>query len=100
MTHLTPHQSRTACWQLLLGLMPVILLCSYLFIFRWPERFYVSSGDCVVLVTCSFLGVMFIAVQHLSLLLRAVGIICHVALSITLFVLWRLFSQPMLNDVL
>ena len=99
MGHSISQQNATR-WRLVSAcLVPLVLLCVYLFVFRWSWRFFSVPGDYIALTACALLGAITIGVQPLRFLLRAVSIVFHIGLSIALFGFWRLLSRPVLNDI-
>jgi len=94
-----PQQIRIA-WRLLLaGIVPLSLLFTYLFLFRWSDRAFVTAGDCTAVIVCSLAGTIIMAMQPLQIWLRGIAILFHIALSIALFGWWRLLGRPVLNDI-
>jgi hypothetical protein len=94
-----PQRTRIA-WRLLLaGIGPFSLLFAYLFLFRWPGRALVTTGDYTAVIVCSLAGTIMMAMQPVQIWLRGIAILFHIALSMALFGWWRLLSRPVLNDI-
>jgi hypothetical protein len=93
-------QQNATAWRLVPAcLVPLVLLCVYLFVFRWSWRFFSIPDDYIAVTACALLGAITIGVQPLRFSLRAVSIVLHIGLSIALFSFCRLLSRPVLNDV-
>jgi hypothetical protein len=79
-------QQKATVWRLVSAcLVPLVLLCAYLFVFRWSWRFFGLPGDYIAVTACGLLGVIAIAVQPLRFSPRAVSVLLHIGLSIALF---------------